>query len=300
MTTTEHGPVDGDRRLTPADVHNARFSSAGMLHPGYSGADVDRFKHRVAEELARLHAEKAELGDHVNDLRAQIQEAPVPAAPSDQAVRLLATAQQTADNYVAEAEEFSRQMATDARVQYEELLRRARESAGAIIQTAQEAAAKVAAGGAAVTAAEPGAERPAEQLEEQVAYLRAFAQATRTQLKAYLEALLADVEKEWGRADPAVAQQPPLKAPPQPPAPPAETPASAPTNVAREMPMSDSTSEHPVVAPDAQISRRGGGGAGGCATPPHPAAPDRDHGLPHGGGAVPDRRAAAGRAAGRD
>src|SRR3954466_4328405 len=192
MTTTEHGPVDGDRRLTPADVHNARFSSAGMLHPGYSGADVDRFKHRVAEELARLHAEKAELRDHVNALRAQIQEAPVPVAPSDQAVRLLATAQQTADNYVAEAEEFSRQMATDARVQYEELLRRARESAGAIIQTAQEAAAKLAAGSAAGA---EGAGAPAEELAEQVAYLRAFAQATRTQLKAYLEALLADVEK---------------------------------------------------------------------------------------------------------
>jgi DivIVA domain-containing protein len=261
MTNTEHGPADGDRRLTPADVHNARFSSAGMLHPGYSGADVDRFKHRVAEELARLHAEKAELRDHVNALRAQIQEAPVPVAPSDQAVRLLATAQQTADNYVAEAEEFSRQMATDARVQYEELLRRARESAGAIIQTAQEAAAKVAAGGAAVTAAEPGAERPAEQLEEQVAYLRAFAQATRTQLKAYLEALLADVEKEWGRADPAAVQQPPLRAPSQRTAPPAETGTSAPTNVAREMPMSDSTSEHPVVPTEGgatALGQRGG------------------------------------------
>src|SRR3954451_13257491 len=256
MTTTERGPADGDRRLTPADVHNARFSSAGMLHPGYNDAEVDRFKHRVAEELSRLYAEKAELRDQVNDLRAQIQEAPVPAAPSDQAVRLLATAQQTADNYVSEAEEFSRQMATDARVQYEELLRRARENAGAIIQTAQEAAAKLAAGGAAV-AAEPGAERPAEQIEEQVAYLRAFAQATRTQLKAYLEALLADVEKEWGRADPAAAQPPPLKAPSQRTAPPAETA----TNVAREMPLSDSTSEHPVVPTEGgatALGQRGG------------------------------------------
>src|SRR3954454_18597006 len=108
MTTTERGPADGDRRLTPADVHNARFASAGMLHPGYNDAEVDRFKHRVAEELARLHAEKAELRDQVNDLRALIQEVLVCAAPRHPAVRLLATAQQTADNYVAEAEEFSR------------------------------------------------------------------------------------------------------------------------------------------------------------------------------------------------
>ena len=252
MTTTERGPADGDRRLTPADVHNARFSSASMLHPGYSDAEVDRFKHRVAEELARLHAEKSELRDQVNALRAQIQEVPAPVAPSDQAVRLLATAQQTADNYVAEAEEFSRQMATDARVQYEELLRRARENAGAIIQTAQEAAANLAAGPAAPAGS---TERPAEELEEQVAYLRAFAQATRTQLKAYLEALLADVEREWGRADPGAVQQPPLRAPSQRTAPAAEN-GPAPTNVAREMPLSDSTSEHPVVAPDAEVSRR--------------------------------------------
>jgi DivIVA domain-containing protein len=244
MTTTEHGPAGRERRLSPADVRDVQFPHAGMLRPGYSDAEVDRFKQRVAEELARLHAEKAELRDQVNALRAQIQQTPAPPAPSDQAVRILATAQQTADSYVAEAEEFSRQMATDARAQYEQLLRRARESAGSIIQTAQEAAAKVA-GGAAP--AGENAERPAEQLEEQVAYLRAFAQATRTQLKAYLEALLADVEQEWGRADPAGLPQPPLRAPSQRTGPPS---GSAPSNVAREMPLSDSTSEHPVVPTD--------------------------------------------------
>jgi cell division septum initiation protein DivIVA len=180
-----------------------------------------------------------------------------PEPPSDQAVRILASAQQTADAYVAEAEEFSRQMATDARAQYEQLLRRARESAGSIIQTAQEAAAKVA--GGAAPAAE-NAERPTEQLEEQVAYLRAFAQATRTQLKAYLEALLADVEQEWGRADPGAVQQPLLRAPSQRTAPPVEA-SPVPTNVAREMPLSDSTSEHPVVPTEggaAALGQRGG------------------------------------------
>jgi DivIVA domain-containing protein len=241
MTTDASGSAEADRRITPADVHNVRFPRGTMLHPGYSDAEVDRFKHRVAEELARLHAEKAELRDHVNSLRAQLEEAPAAVAPSDQAVRLLATAQQTADNYVAEAEEFSRQMATDARVQYEEQLRRARESAGAIIQTAQEAAAKVVSGGGRPA---DGGGRPAEQSEEQIAYLRAFAQATRTQLKAYLEALLADVEKEWGRADPGSLPQGPPRLPPQRGDGPTDR---APGNVAREMPLSDSTSEHPVV-----------------------------------------------------
>ena len=47
------------------------------------------------------------------------------------------------------------------------------------------------------------------------AYLRAFGQATRTQLRAYLEALLADVEREWGSADPAGVPQEPYRTPAQ-------------------------------------------------------------------------------------
>jgi cell division septum initiation protein DivIVA len=221
-----------------------------MLHPGYSDTEVDQFKHRVAEELARLYAERTQLRDQVQALRIEIEEIPVQAAPSDQAVRLLATAQQTADNYVAEAEEFSRQMAADARAQYEEQLRRARENAGAIIQAAQEAATKVVAGEARPA---ESSERPTEQLEEQVAYLRAFAQATRTQLRAYLEALLTDVEKEWGQADPGSLPEAPSRLPAQR----ADSPPGAVANVAREMPMSDSTSEHPVVTPDSEASALG-------------------------------------------
>jgi cell division septum initiation protein DivIVA len=118
-----------------------------MLHPGYNEVEVDRFLNRVAEELARLHAEKAELRDQVHALQAQVDGAAIPEAPSDQAVRLLATAQQTADNYVAEAEDFSRQMTADARAQYEEQMRLARETAGAIIQAAQEAGRHMTGGG---------------------------------------------------------------------------------------------------------------------------------------------------------
>ena len=50
--------------------------------------------------------------------------------------------------------------------------------------------------------------------QEQVAYLKAFGQACRVQLRSYLEALLGDIESEWGRADPAA-----LPAPARPPAP---------------------------------------------------------------------------------
>jgi hypothetical protein len=89
---------------------------------------------------------------------------------------------------------------SEARATYEEEIRQARENAGAIIQAAQEAASKLA---GATPGAGTGVERSVEELEEQVAYLRAFGQATRTQLRSYLEALLGAIETEWGRADPS-------------------------------------------------------------------------------------------------
>jgi DivIVA domain-containing protein len=259
MTSAEQDSYESaeiDRRLNPGDVQTVRFANGSMLHPGYNEVEVDRFLNRVAQELARLHAEKAELRDHVHALQARLEDAEaveVPEAPSDQAVRLLATAQQTADNYVAEAEDFSRQMTADARARYEEQMRHARETAGAIIQAAHEQAAHMTGVDERAAVAEPVARNAStEELEEQVAYLKAFAQACRTQLRAYLEALLGDVESEWGKANPAALPQAPIRTPAQRGASRSETGVvQAPgTNVAREMPLSDSTSEHPVVTPE--------------------------------------------------
>src|SRR3954463_7028245 len=154
MTSPEqdqYEPAETDRRLNPGDVQTVRFSNGSMLHPGYNEVEVGRFLNRGAQELAGLYAEKAELRDHVHALQAQLEDAeavPMPEAPSDQAVRLLATAQQPADSYVAEAEDFSRQMTADARARYEEALRHARESAGAIIQAAHEQADRMISSGA--------------------------------------------------------------------------------------------------------------------------------------------------------
>jgi DivIVA domain-containing protein len=187
-------PAQTERRLSPADLHHVQFTRAPMLRPGYVDAEVDRVLSRVAEEMSRLIEEKAALRDQVMALQMQVEGHQAQVPPSDQAVRILASAQLTADNYVAEAEEFSRQVTAEARSQYEEVTREARETAGAIIQAAQQAAA---------TMTPDPVERDVAQLEEQVAYLKAFGQACRVQLRSYLEALLSDIETEWGRADPA-------------------------------------------------------------------------------------------------
>ena len=191
------GPADDAGRPAPT-VDGVTFNHATMLHPGYVTSEVDEYLQVVAAELGRLAEENQQLHAEVQTLQHQVDSTPAPASPGDQAVGILATAQQTADRYVAEAEAFSRQMTSEARSQYEEQLGRAREKAGAIIQAAQEAAGRIV--GDAPRAAPDQPET--EQLQEQVAYLKAFGQATRNQLRAYLEALLADVETEWGRAHP--------------------------------------------------------------------------------------------------
>jgi DivIVA domain-containing protein len=204
MTSAQSGPGNGGRGLTPADLQSLRFTRASRLHPGYVDSEVDRVMSRLAEELGRHIAEKAQLRDQLRALQAHAEGVVPQEPPSEQAVRILATAQQTADNYVAEAEEFSRQVTSEARAEYDEAVRQARENAGAIIQAAQEAAARI---GAGAPAGEGTGQRNIEELEEQVAYLKAFGQACRVQLRSYLEALLADIETEWGRADPAALPQ---------------------------------------------------------------------------------------------
>ena len=197
MTTTDSGPGYEQGPPTADDLRRVHFTPASMLHPGYTDREVDTFVSRVADQLAALSDENADLREQVRLLQAQLQEADARPSPSDQAVGILATAQLTADAYVAEAEEFSRQMTSEARAQYEEQLVEARDRAGAIVQAAAEARTAIVAAG--------GGEGPGSQeLQDQVAYLKAFGQAVRVQLRSYLEALLADVETEWGRAHPAV------------------------------------------------------------------------------------------------
>src|SRR5215218_5197895 len=99
MTSGQNGTGQEPRALTPADLQNVRFTRASMLHPGYVDTEVDRVMSRMAEELGRLHAEKAALRDELRSMRAHVDGVVAPEPPSEQAVRILSSAQLTADNY---------------------------------------------------------------------------------------------------------------------------------------------------------------------------------------------------------
>ena len=269
-TTTEAG--GWSRRLTPADLRDVRFGRSSVFHPGYDDTEVDRFLERVGEELARLHAEKAELRDRVHALQARLDDEPRQDAPSLQAVGILAAAQQTADQYVAEAEAVSRVMTMEAREHYEEQVREAREKVGAMIQAAHEAASRIAAQGTSAAAGEvrSGDVRTEDELADQVRYLQAFGQACRAQLRAYLEALLADVEREWGAAHPeGVPVSPPPGAQPLRsghPAVPARTGAASSPAVARPAVSGPPSSGPQASGPQASGSQASGSASSGSAS----------------------------------
>ena len=224
MTTSNdgHRTDDWSGRLTPSDVHHVLFTRAGLGRRGYDEVEVDVFLERVQQELTRLIGEKADLRDEVSRLKAQLASAGSGSGASSavdtvtkeeaqlQAVRLLAAAQQTADTYVADAEKYSQRLTLDAREHSEQMVAEAREAAKRMVAEAERLAGETAArtiDGETVSNAGPSK----EELDQQVAYLKTFGQVVRVQLRAYLEALLRDVEEEWGRADPGVV----LAAPPE-------------------------------------------------------------------------------------
>ena len=231
-------------RLTPAAVRETRLKRAPLGRRGVDEEQVGQFLADVERELVMLFNERTELQNEVTRLRQRLLHAeragavppgaalmPNPEDASAQAVKILAKAQQTADEYVADAEDYSRQLAEDARRHYEEILGEARERARALVDgshqrasEAAEAAVNSMTGDGLGAGARPGGDRG--ELEAEVAYLRTFSQVYRVHLRSYLEALLRNVD-EWERAESTTTQQAPLRSPaPQgPPAVPQGPPA---------------------------------------------------------------------------
>jgi len=202
MTTSDYqAGYDGmDGRLTPAEVQAVTFRRSPLGRRGLDEEQVRAFLAQVEHELVRVLNEKAAMADEVSRLRRNGAQG-TPVAPEDahiQAVRILSRAQQTADQYVADAERYSRELAEDARRHRDEILADAKNRAVHVLeeahQQAQAAASTVGRSAAPMT----GEER--HGLEREIAYLRTFADIYRTHLRSYLEALLRNVE-EWERSE---------------------------------------------------------------------------------------------------
>lgn len=194
-------------RLTPHQVQAVSFRSARLGRRGLDEEQVYAFCNQVEQELVLLLNEKVSLREEVERLRKRVlgdsaeDEAEFAARPEDahvQAVNMLAQAQQTADRYVADAQIYSRELAEDARRRRDEIMAETRTRAALILDEADADASRAAA--AVPQSAEPLDAAQRHELQAELAYLRTFSDVYRTHLRAYLEALVRNVD-EWERAE---------------------------------------------------------------------------------------------------
>jgi DivIVA domain-containing protein len=199
MTATSHR-----ERLTPDQVQSVSFPPARLGRRGFDEDHVRAFCAQVEGELVTLLNEKTALWQEVERLRRRMlgENGDLPGyRPEDahvQAVRILSNAQQTADRYVADAQAYSRQLAEDARRRRDEVMTEAREHAARVLQEAHQQGTRAAEAAMMGPVALTAGER--RELQAELAYLRTFSDVYRNHLRAYLEALLRNVE-EWERAE---------------------------------------------------------------------------------------------------
>jgi DivIVA domain-containing protein len=197
-----------DNRLTPDAVQAVTFPSARLGRRGLDEEHVRAFCGQVERELVRLFNERTALADEVQRLRRRVLGLSGGDAGSGfrqddahvQAVRILSKAQQTADRYVADAREYSRQLAQDARRRRDEILGEAKSHAALMLDEAHAEASRAAEVALSAPVSQPDAER--SELEVELVYLRTFSDVYRTHLHTYLNALLRNVE-EWERGEKA-------------------------------------------------------------------------------------------------
>src|SRR5918911_2940152 len=248
MPTSRRGE---EMPLTPEDVRNKQFTTV-RLREGYDEDEVDAFLDEVEAELTRLLRENDELraklaaatraaasapaGPVARKERPepapipQPTPVPIPAAPQmqmgpppgqqggggDSAARVLALAQQTADQAIAEARGEANKIIGEARAKAEAMERDARAKAHAMERDAQQKHQQ----------AIGSLESQRVLLERKVDDLRAFEREYRSRLKSYLEGQLRQLE---GQGEESLA---PTRAPlPQPAVPPMQPRAPQPQSL---------------------------------------------------------------------
>lgn len=237
--------------LTPADVHNVAFSKPPIGKRGYNEDEVDAFLDLVETELTRLFEENSDLRQRVSELQRDVEvarSAGASAAPTEtivavepvvvrtaptvesdreeqsfKAARVLAFAQETADNLVGAAQAEADQMVSDARANADRILGEARLSADTTVSESRQRADTMLSDAAfrsetqlrqaqeKADALQADAERKHAEimgninqqrtvLEARLEQLRTFEREYRTRLKTYLESQLEELGQRGSAA----------------------------------------------------------------------------------------------------
>jgi DivIVA domain-containing protein len=203
--------------LTPEDVQDKQFATV-RLKEGYDMDEVDDFLDEVQAELARLHRENDELRDKLAAVtrggglpetpparQGEGQKPPsttppatVAAAqgqPAEAAAKVLALAQRTADELVADAKAEADRLLSDARQRADKIDAELKAKVGKIESEARQKAEALEREAAQRKQDVFGAlEAECAQLERRRDELRDFEREYRSRLKAYLQSELRKLE----------------------------------------------------------------------------------------------------------
>jgi DivIVA domain-containing protein len=206
---------DEQSRLTPDELQSVTFPLSRRGRRGYDEEPVRDFLREVHAEFVRLVNERASLWQEVQRLRRRIiagkadgEQDGVLFGEADahvHAVRILSTAQVTADRYVADAQAYSSRVTEEARLRRDHIMREAQEHSEMLLEDAR-ARAREAAVTALDVAAPPQTDRERRAAQAELAYLRTYSDVYRAHLRAYTEGVLRGIE-EWERKEAASLQE---------------------------------------------------------------------------------------------
>jgi DivIVA domain-containing protein len=202
---------DEQDRLTPEELQAVTFPMSRLGRRGYEEEPVRKFLTTVHAEFVRLVNERSSLWQEVQRLRRRILAGGADGDPQAvlfgeadahiHAVRILSTAQMTADRYVADAQAYSSQLTEEARLRRDNIMLEARQHSDMILESAH-GKAREAAVSALNQPAPPQTDRERQAAQAELAYLRTYSDVYRAHLRAYTEGILRGIE-EWERKEAA-------------------------------------------------------------------------------------------------
>jgi len=206
---------DEQSRLTPEELQTVTFPLSRLGRRGYEEEPVHQFLDEVHAELIRLVNERASLWQEVQRLRKRVIAGKIEgdaqgvlfgeADAHVHAVRILSTAQVTADRYVADAQAYSSRVTEEARLRRDDIIRQAQQHSDLVLEEAHTRA-KEAAVSALDVAVPPQTDQERRAAQVELAYLRTYSDVYRSHLRAYTEGILRGIE-EWERKDAASVEE---------------------------------------------------------------------------------------------
>jgi cell division septum initiation protein DivIVA len=201
--------------MTPDELQTVIFPTSRLGRRGYEEGPVRDFLTAVQAEFVRLVNERTSLWQEVQRLRRRIiageadgDEQSVLFGSEDahvHAVRILSTAQVTAEKYVADARDYSSRLTKETRQRRDEIMSQARQHSDRMMEEAQ-AKARDAAVSALNVAATPPSDEEWQAAQAELAYLRTYSGVYRSHLRAYTEGILRGIE-EWEQKETASLEE---------------------------------------------------------------------------------------------